>query len=62
MDDDKRCAAKYGKLWHEYLKKVPSRIIPKVSCCRKLPSDISATIPVLSEASFRHICNNIPVL
>ncbi|MCB9256792.1 MAG: DUF1295 domain-containing protein [Chitinophagales bacterium] len=30
MDDDKRCAAKYGKLWDEYLKKVPSRIIPKV--------------------------------
>jgi protein-S-isoprenylcysteine O-methyltransferase Ste14 len=30
MDDDKRCAAKYGKLWDEYLEKVPSRIIPKI--------------------------------
>lgn len=30
MDDDKRCAAKYGSLWNEYLKKVPYRIIPKV--------------------------------
>lgn len=30
MDDDKRCALKYGKLWEEYLKKVPYRIIPFV--------------------------------
>ena len=30
MDDDKRCAAKYGPLWDEYLKKVPYRIIPKI--------------------------------
>ncbi|MFT4612831.1 MAG: hypothetical protein ACI9OT_002222, partial [Gammaproteobacteria bacterium] len=30
MDDDKRCAAKYGPLWEEYLKKVPYRIIPKI--------------------------------
>lgn len=30
MDDDKRCEAKYGALWQEYLKKVPYRIIPKV--------------------------------
>lgn len=29
-DDDKRCAAKYGPLWVEYLKRVPYRIIPKV--------------------------------
>jgi protein-S-isoprenylcysteine O-methyltransferase Ste14 len=28
MDDDKRCALKYGPLWDEYLKKVPRRIIP----------------------------------
>lgn len=28
MDDDKRCALKYGPLWEEYLKKVPRRIIP----------------------------------
>lgn len=30
IDDDKRCALKYGKLWEEYLKKVPYRIIPYV--------------------------------
>ncbi|MCB0510737.1 MAG: DUF1295 domain-containing protein, partial [Bacteroidetes bacterium] len=30
IDDDKRCAAKYGPLWEEYLKKVPYRIIPRV--------------------------------
>ena len=30
IDDDKRCAAKYGVLWQEYLKKVPYRIIPKI--------------------------------
>jgi len=29
-DDDKRCAAKYGALWTEYVKKVPYRIIPFV--------------------------------
>jgi delta14-sterol reductase len=28
--DDKRCAAKYGPLWAEYVKKVPYRIIPYV--------------------------------
>ena len=28
MDDDKRCANKYGPLWDVYLKKVPFRIIP----------------------------------
>lgn len=28
--DDKRCALKYGKLWDEYLKKVPYRIIPYI--------------------------------
>jgi protein-S-isoprenylcysteine O-methyltransferase Ste14 len=27
-DDDKRCAAKYGALWDEYVKKVPYKIIP----------------------------------
>lgn len=30
MDDDKRCALKYGELWEEYLKKVPYRIVPWV--------------------------------
>ena len=30
IDDDKRCALKYGALWEEYLKKVPYRIIPKI--------------------------------
>lgn len=30
MDDDKRCAAKYGPLWQEYLQKVPYRIIPYI--------------------------------
>lgn len=30
VDDDKRCALKYGKLWDEYLKKVKYRIIPYV--------------------------------
>lgn len=30
MDDDKRCALKYGPLWDEYLKKVPYKIIPKI--------------------------------
>jgi delta14-sterol reductase len=28
--DDKRCALKYGKLWDEYQKKVPYRIIPYI--------------------------------
>lgn len=28
MDDDKRCAAKYGPLWDEYVKRVPYKIIP----------------------------------
>lgn len=28
IDDDKRCAQKYGELWKTYLKKVPYRIIP----------------------------------
>ncbi len=28
--DDRRCAAKYGPLWAEYRRRVPSRIIPKV--------------------------------
>ena len=28
MDDDKRCAAKYGELWNEYTKRVKYRIIP----------------------------------
>lgn len=30
IDDDKRCAAKYGELWNTYLKRVPYRIIPYV--------------------------------
>lgn len=30
VDDDKRCAEKYGDLWQEYVKKVPYRIIPYV--------------------------------
>lgn len=30
IDDDKRCALKYGKLWEEYLQKVPYRIIPYI--------------------------------
>jgi protein-S-isoprenylcysteine O-methyltransferase Ste14 len=29
-DDDRRCARKYGKLWEEYVKKVPYRIIPYI--------------------------------
>ena len=28
IDDDKRCAQKYGSLWNIYVKKVPYRIIP----------------------------------
>jgi protein-S-isoprenylcysteine O-methyltransferase Ste14 len=28
LDDDKRCAAKYGPLWDEYKKRVPRRIVP----------------------------------
>lgn len=28
IDDDKRCAAKYGKLWDEYTQRVKYRIIP----------------------------------
>lgn len=28
IDDDKRCAAKYGPMWDEYQKAVPYRIIP----------------------------------
>lgn len=30
LDDDKRCALKYGPLWVEYKKRVPYRIIPYV--------------------------------
>jgi len=30
IDDDKRCALKYGALWDEYLKRVPYRIIPYI--------------------------------
>jgi protein-S-isoprenylcysteine O-methyltransferase Ste14 len=30
IDDDRRCAAKYGPLWQEYLQKVPFRIIPGI--------------------------------
>jgi hypothetical protein len=29
-DDDRRCREKYGELWEEYEKRVPSRIIPGV--------------------------------
>jgi protein-S-isoprenylcysteine O-methyltransferase Ste14 len=29
-DDDRRCALKYGKLWEEYRKRVPWRIIPHI--------------------------------
>ena len=28
-DDDRRCARKYGELWHEYRRRVPYRIIPR---------------------------------
>lgn len=28
LDDDKRCAAKYGPMWSTYVKRVPYRIIP----------------------------------
>lgn len=30
IDDDRRCAEKYGALWLEYVKRVPWRIIPRV--------------------------------
>ena len=30
IDDDKRCALKYGELWKTYLQKVPYRIIPYI--------------------------------
>jgi delta14-sterol reductase len=30
LDDDRRCAAKYGALWDEYRKRVPSRIVPRI--------------------------------
>ncbi|MFN8278168.1 MAG: hypothetical protein U0T84_11850 [Chitinophagales bacterium] len=30
IDDDKRCAAKYGPLWQQYLERVPKRIIPYI--------------------------------
>jgi delta14-sterol reductase len=29
-DDDRRCAEKYGPLWEEYCRRVPSRIIPGI--------------------------------
>jgi delta14-sterol reductase len=29
-DDERRCAAKYGSLWHEYVRRVPRRIIPGI--------------------------------
>lgn len=30
LDDDARCARKYGDLWSEYVRRVPSRIVPFV--------------------------------
>jgi delta14-sterol reductase len=30
IDDDRRCAEKYGPLWTEYCKRVPSRIVPGI--------------------------------
>jgi delta14-sterol reductase len=30
IDDDRRCAAKYGPLWDEYVRRVPYRILPGV--------------------------------
>jgi delta14-sterol reductase len=30
VDDDRRCAEKYGALWQEYCRRVPSRIIPGI--------------------------------
>jgi protein-S-isoprenylcysteine O-methyltransferase Ste14 len=30
IDDDRRCAEKYGPLWKEYLERVPYRIVPGV--------------------------------
>ncbi|MBX7102091.1 MAG: DUF1295 domain-containing protein [Myxococcaceae bacterium] len=30
LDDDRRCAAKYGPLWEAYVKRVPWRIVPHV--------------------------------
>jgi delta14-sterol reductase len=30
LDDERRCAAKYGALWNEYCAKVPYRIVPGV--------------------------------
>jgi protein-S-isoprenylcysteine O-methyltransferase Ste14 len=29
-DDDRRCAAKYGELWHTYRQRVPYRIVPGI--------------------------------
>lgn len=29
-DDDRRCAERYGRLWEEYRRRVPWRIVPKV--------------------------------
>ena len=29
-DDERRCAAKYGSLWQEYVRRVPKRIIPGI--------------------------------
>jgi delta14-sterol reductase len=30
IDDDRRCAEKYGVLWHEYRRRVRWRIIPGI--------------------------------
>ena len=30
IDDDRRCAAKYGALWKEYCSRVPYRIVPRI--------------------------------
>jgi len=30
LDDDRRCAAKYGPLWEQYCKRVPYRIVPGI--------------------------------
>ena len=30
IDDDRRCALRYGALWDEYCRRVPYRIVPYV--------------------------------
>ena len=52
LDDDARCAAKYGALWDEYCRRVPYRIIPWI-LLSAVGYSLSVMTSALHTASFR---------